>query len=155
MQERIHFIAVDNSKQWEVYVSMFPIHLSPNRSPTYEESLYYLKEEVSQLLEAIKYKEKQLLEGIVSTTELWATEVAIINNSYIIKHRLLKCVKCKVRWKIYNDWGYAKDKWYYLKELPTEWEQSIDAGITSYRKLFLTKQNDEVIKKQISKLIKI
>jgi hypothetical protein len=128
---------------YDVYYTLFPLHLQPHTSPTRLECLQHLEEEVTALLKAIKEKKKEIIEEEQRTT-YWVVE-AMWNKKYKewdIRQKELLYVKCSKRYKVYGDWGY-KDSFYYRDKPNMEWE--IEGRPKVYRKLYTGKQEDKII----------
>ena len=150
--DKIFFIDVDGDKQWETYISLFPIHLQPHRSPSQLDCIKGLKEEVLLLLKAIRDKEKEIATNTSKGFQMWVTEAIREGDEYLIKQRLLNYVKCSKKYKVYNDWGYRKDKWYYTDNIPEGWNSEKEAGVVVYRRISNEKPNTEKIKKELNQL---
>jgi hypothetical protein len=61
-------------------------------------------------------------------------------------------VKCNIKYKVYGDWGYRGDKWYYANSIPNGWIKKVDEGCIIHRKITPIKMNDSRIRKEFIQL---
>ena len=154
MRDRVLIIEAENNKKWEVYVMQFPVVFEPHRSLTPFECLDKLEEEIKLLSLAIKDKRKELKKLEKEGVKYYVTEVISENEEFIFKQKEIRYVKINNRYKVFDDWGYKKNSFYYKDSLPeNKWKIKIEDNITIYRKESIKPLSKEQIYNELKTFI--